>query len=130
MGGGCGGGGGGDSGFGVREEEEAREWRREACESRALGALEGAFGSSLQDAGRRLCAEMGFRTQCKFGAGLADELSSLLQKLGETGVSPLELVPDPRAAIEDDGRARRGFERALADLRAAFSEAGRDAPPF
>ena len=119
-----------DPGFAVLDEEQARHLLREACESSALGALEGAFGPSLQDAARRLCAEMGFRTQGKFGAGLADELSSLLQKLGETGVSPLELVPDPRAAIEDDGRARRGFERALADLRAAFSEAGRDAPPF
>src|SRR5437764_2369720 len=96
-----------DPGFTVLDEEEARRWVREACEATALRALEGALGAPLREAARRLCAEMGLRTQGKFGIGLADELAALLQKLGETGASPTRLVPDPRDAADDDARARR-----------------------
>src|SRR5262249_41559792 len=99
-------------------------------ETAALRALEGALGPLQQEAARRLCAEMGLRTQGKFGTGLADELSLLLQKLGESGASPLELLPDPRSAVEDDARARRELERALGNLRVALSQAGRDLLPL
>ncbi|HYS09126.1 MAG TPA: UvrD-helicase domain-containing protein [Myxococcales bacterium] len=118
-----------DPGFAVLDEEQARRLLRDACETTALDALEGTLGTELRDAARRLCAEMGLRTQGKFGAGLADELSGLLRKLGESGASPLQLVPDARAAVEDDLRARRGFELALGNLRAALAQAGKDAPP-
>src|SRR5438067_1363690 len=72
---------------------------------------------------------MGLRAQGRFGLGLAEELAGLLQKLGETGASPLRLLPDSRAALEDDARARRELARALEALRAAFASAGREAPP-
>src|SRR5262249_10792907 len=68
-----------DPGFAVLDEEQARRLLREACETAALRALEGALGPLQQEAARRLCAEMGLRTQGKFGTGLADELSLLLQ---------------------------------------------------
>jgi len=119
-----------DPGFTVLDEEQARRFLREACEGTALRALEGALGAPLREAARRLCAEMGLRTQGKFGIGLADELAALLQKLGETGASPSRLVPDPRAAADDDARARRQLDRALIDLRAALSKTGKDAPPL
>jgi len=119
-----------DPGFTVLDEEQARRFVREACEGTALRALEGALGAPLREAARRLCAEMGLRTQGKFGIGLADELAALLQKLGETGTSPSKHVPDPRAADDDDARARRQLDRALMDLRAALSRSGKDAPPL
>jgi ATP-dependent helicase/nuclease subunit A len=119
-----------DPGFTVLDEEQARRFVREACEGTALRALEGALGAPLREAARRLCAEMGLRTQGKFGIGLADELAALLQKLGETGASPSKLVPDPRAAAVDDARARRQLDRALMDLRTALSKSGKDAPPL
>ena len=72
-----------DPGFTVLDEEQARRLVREACEGTALRALEGALGATQREAARRLCAEMGLRTQGKFGIGLADELAALLQKLGE-----------------------------------------------
>src|SRR5438128_3132015 len=109
-----------DPGFSVLDEAQARRLLREACESVALRALEGALGQGLQDGARRLCAEMGLRTQGKFGAGLADEMAALLSKLGETGSSPLQFVPDARAALDDDARARRQLARAAATLRNAF----------
>ena len=119
-----------DPGFTVLDEEEARRWVREACEATALRALEGALGAPLREAARRLCAEMGLRTQGKFGIGLADELAALLQKLGETGASPTRLVPDPRDAADDDARARRQLDRALMGLRAALSKSGKEGPPL
>jgi ATP-dependent exoDNAse (exonuclease V) beta subunit len=119
-----------DPAFTVLDEEQARRFVREACEGTALRALEGALGAPLREAARRLCAEMGLRTQGKFGIGLADELAALLQKLGETAASPSKLVPDPRAAADDDARARRQLDRALLDLRAALSKSGKDAPPL
>src|SRR2546422_11303876 len=118
-----------DPGFSVLDEAQARRLLREACESVALRALEGALGQGLQDGARRLCAEMGLRTQGKFGAGLADEMAALLSKLGETGSSPLQFVPDARAALDDDARARRQLDRAAANLRAAFLASGKEAPP-
>jgi ATP-dependent exoDNAse (exonuclease V) beta subunit len=72
---------------------------------------------------------MGLRTQGKFGLGLGDELAGLLQRLGETGMGPLRLLPDPRAAVEDDGRARHQLERAMGSLRAALAQGGKEAPP-
>ena len=93
-----------DPGFTVLDEEEARRWVREACEATALRALEGALGAPLREAARRLCAEMGLRTQGKFGIGLADELAALLQKLGETGASPTRLTR--RAGTAASGRVR------------------------
>src|SRR6267378_4593054 len=66
-----------DPGFTVLDEEQGRLFLREACEGTALRALEGALGAPLREAARRLCAEMGLRTQGKFGIGLADELAAL-----------------------------------------------------
>src|ERR1700682_803470 len=99
-----------DPGFAVLDEEQARRLLRDACETTALRALEGALGAPLRDAARRLCAEMGLRTQGKFGIGLAEELAALLQKLGETGASALLLVGDPRAAVDEDARAPRHLD--------------------
>jgi ATP-dependent helicase/nuclease subunit A len=118
-----------DPGFTVLDEQLARRLLREACETTSLRALEGALGAAMHDAARRLCAEMGLRTQGKFGLGLADELTALLQKLGETGAAPLQLVPDPRTAVDDDARARRQLERALGALRTALAASGKEAPP-
>src|SRR6185436_3273305 len=119
-----------DPGFGVLDEAEGRALLQTACESVALRALEGNLGQPLHQAARRLCAEMGLRTQGKFGMGLADELAALLQKLGETGASPLELLRDPREALDADAKARRDFERALGTLRGALLAAGKEAPPL
>src|SRR3989454_11420327 len=71
-----------DPGFNVLDEAQGRRLLREACETVALRALEGALGPHLQEGARRLCTEMGLRTQGKFGAGLADEMAALLAKLG------------------------------------------------
>jgi ATP-dependent exoDNAse (exonuclease V) beta subunit len=73
---------------------------------------------------------MGLRSQGKFGMGLADELAALLRKLGETGVPPLQLLPDPRAAVDDEANARRHFERALSTVRGALLASGKEAPPL
>src|ERR1041384_7007495 len=51
------------------DETQGVRMLREACEATALRALEGALGAELQAAARRLCAEMGLRTQHKFGPG-------------------------------------------------------------
>ena len=116
-----------DPRFQVLDEQQARRMLRQACETTALRALEGAAGPP-RDAARRLCAEMGLRTQGKFAFGLADELAGLLQKLAEKGTSPLQLVPDPKAAADDDARARRRLERAHDELRAALARSGREPP--
>ncbi len=118
-----------DPRFSLLEEQQSRRLLREACDATALRALEGALGTPLRDAARRLCAEMGLRTQGKFGLGLADEVAGLLEKVGETGTAPLQLLPDPKAAVEDDARARQQLERAMGSLRAALAEGGKDAPP-
>src|SRR5207302_10929018 len=109
-----------DPGFDVLDEAQGRRLLREACETVALRALEGALRPHRQEGARRLCTEMGLRTQGKFGAGLADEMAALLAKLGETGTSPLKLQRDPQTALDDDARARRQLDRALANLRAAL----------
>ncbi|TMB10784.1 MAG: hypothetical protein E6J66_10855 [Deltaproteobacteria bacterium] len=121
-----------DPGFNVLDEAQGRRLLREACETVALRALEGALGPHLhlQEGARRLCAEMGLRTQGKFGAGLADEMAALLAKLGETGTSPVKLLPEPQTALDDDARARRQLDRALANLRAALLASGKEAPPL
>jgi ATP-dependent exoDNAse (exonuclease V) beta subunit len=118
-----------DPRFSVLEEQEARRLLREACDATALRALDGALGPALGDAARRLCAEMGLRTQGKFGLGLGDELSGLLQRLGEAGTGLLRRLPDPGAAVEEDGLARRQLERAIHGLRSALAQAGKEAPP-
>jgi len=119
-----------DPGFDVLDEAQGRRLLREACETVALRALEGALRPHLQEGARRLCTEMGLRTQGKFGAGLADEMAALLAKLGETGTSPLKLQRDPQTALDDDARARRQLDRALANLRAALLASGKEAPPL
>jgi ATP-dependent helicase/nuclease subunit A len=119
-----------DPGFSVLDEAQARRLLREACETVALRALEGALGPDLREGSRRLCAEMGLRTQGKFGAGLADEMAALLARLGETGTSPLKLLRDAQVALDDDARARRQLDRAVANLRAAFVASGKEAPPL
>ena len=119
-----------DPGFNVLDEAQGRRLLREACETVALRALEGALGPHLQEGARRLCAEMGLRTQGKFGAGLADEMAALLAKLGETGTSPVKLLPEPQTALDDDARARRQLDRALANLHAALLASGKEAPPL
>jgi ATP-dependent exoDNAse (exonuclease V) beta subunit len=118
-----------DPGFAVLAEDEARRLLREACETAALRALEGALGEPLRDTARRLCAEMGLRTQGKFGLGLAEELAAVLQKLAETGRKPASLLPDPRAAADEDARARRRFAQAFGELRSALQAAGKEGPP-
>ncbi len=118
-----------DPRFEVLDEQQSRRLLLEACETTALRALEGEGGTQPRESARRLCAEMGLRAQGKFAAGLAEEMAGLLQKLAETGTSPLQIVPDPRAAEEDDARARRSLERAFDDLRAALARSGREAPP-
>jgi ATP-dependent helicase/nuclease subunit A len=119
-----------DPGFSVLDETQARRLLREACEIVALRALEGALGPDLREGSRRLCAEMGLRTQGKFGAGLADEMAALLAKLGETGTSPLKLLREAQVALDDDARARRQLDRAMANLRAALVASGKEAPPL
>jgi len=119
-----------DPGFNVLDEAQGRRLLREACETVALRALEGALGPHLQEGARRLCAEMGLRTQGKFGAGLADEMAALLAKLGETGTSPVKLLPESQTALDDDARARRQLDRALANLRAALLVSGKEGPPL
>jgi len=119
-----------DPGFKVLDESQGRRLLREACETTALRALEGTSGAPLREAARRLCAEMGLRTAGKFGSGLADELVSLLGKLGESGAPERKLAGDPRAALDEDARARRQLERAIGTLRAALAEDGQDAPPL
>src|SRR3989449_6885251 len=118
-----------DPGFAVLAEDEARRMLRETCETTALRALEGALGDALRDSARRLCAEMGLGTQGKFALGLADELAGLMQKLAETGTPAASLLADPQAAFDEDARARRQFDRALAELRGALQAAGKEAPP-
>jgi len=118
-----------DPGFAVLAEDEARTLLRDACEATALRALEGALGDGLRDSARRLCAEMGLRTQGKFGRGLADELAGVLEKLAETGTAAASLLPDPQAAFDEDARARRQFDRAMTELRGALQAAGRAVPP-
>ncbi|HZR09111.1 MAG TPA: UvrD-helicase domain-containing protein [Myxococcales bacterium] len=117
-----------DPRFSLLEEQQSRRLLREACDGIALQALEGRLGAPLRDAARRLCAEMGLRTQGKFGVGLADEIADLLQKLGESGTAPLRLLPDPKKAALDDQRARRELERALGSLRATMAQNGKEAP--
>ena len=118
-----------DPGFALLAEDEARTMLREACETTALRALEGALGDALRDSARRLCAEMGLGTQGKFALGLADELAGLMQKLAETGTPAASLLADPQAAFDEDARARRQFDRTLAELRGALQAAGKEAPP-
>ena len=117
-----------DPRFEVLDEQQSRRLLRGACETTALRALEGALAVPLQSAARRLCAEMGLRAQGKFASGLADELAGLLQRLGESGTSPLRLLPDAGAAEAGDARARRELERATDGLRAALARSGREAP--
>ncbi|HTO99579.1 MAG TPA: UvrD-helicase domain-containing protein [Myxococcales bacterium] len=116
-----------DPRFSLLDESRARRLLREACEATALRALDGGLGGPLREAARRLCAEMGLRTQGKYGLGLADELTAFLTALGESGTAPP--VPDLQEAEEDDGRARRELERALGALRAELARAGKEAPP-
>jgi len=94
-----------DPGFQQLDEEQARELLREACETAVLRALES--GSA---AARRLCMEMGFRGQGKFGGGLSDELAGLLSALAESGSTPA-LPP-----LHDDTAARDDLRRAMAGL--------------
>src|SRR5207302_8511178 len=72
-----------EPGFEQLDEHQAREILRESCESSVLRALE--QGSP---AARRLCAEMGFRAQGKFGSGLADELAGFIAATAESGRAP------------------------------------------
>src|SRR5207302_9200250 len=68
-----------DPGFQQLDEEQARKLLRESCEATVLRALE--EGSA---AARRLCVEMGFRGQGKFGSGLSDELAGFFSAIGES----------------------------------------------
>src|SRR5207244_12769579 len=75
----------------------------------------------LRGAARKLCAELGFRGAGRFGRGLADELSSLLASLGESGREVAEVVESTPAlhagnAVASEGEARRAFVAALDDL--------------
>ena len=79
-----------DPKFQVLDEIDARQIRADACLAAALDALEGS--GPARDAARRLCAELGFRGSGRFGRGLADELSSLLGTLGESGREIAEVV--------------------------------------
>jgi ATP-dependent helicase/nuclease subunit A len=112
-----------DPRFAVLDEAQARRLLVEACEETVLGALAGSAPQA-----RRLCAEMGLRTQGKFGSGLVDELVTLLSALGESGQSPQKLVNDcaglsPGAVLRDDANAREKLIAAMADLRAALPRA-------
>jgi len=118
-----------DPGFRLLDELEGARMLEEACEATALRALEGSLGPEPAAAARRLCSEMGLRTQGLFGSGLGDELAGLLRRLGESGVAAAQVVEDGAAAIAADARARRMFVDALATLRAALLASGRDAPP-
>jgi ATP-dependent exoDNAse (exonuclease V) beta subunit len=112
-----------DPQFTVLDEAQGRRSLAEACERAVLEAL-GQDGVAVL----RLCQEMGLRTQGKFGAGLLDELVSLLQALGESGQDPLRLVESceglrPEVALRDDARAREKLIAAMADLRASLPKA-------
>ncbi len=112
-----------DPGFQLLDEAQARRILREACEADSLRALEGALGPERERAARRLCAEMGFRGQSKFGGGgLADELAALLSALGESGRAP-QPVEEARC-LEADARARDDLRLAMASLEAALSNGG------
>ena len=90
-----------DPGFQQLDEDQARELLREACETAVLRALES--GSA---AARRLCMEMGFRGQGKFGSGLAPNTAPT--RVPESGLvevpsvnsfsTKLEATPSPLSA--------------------------------
>ncbi|HEY5676441.1 MAG TPA: UvrD-helicase domain-containing protein, partial [Myxococcales bacterium] len=118
-----------DPGFRLLDEAQGARFLREACETAALRGLEGALGPAAASAARRLCAEMGLRTQGRFGTGLADELSGLLRRVGETDAALEQFVQEPARATEEYQRALARLSRALADLHAALSKNGKQAPP-
>ena len=108
-----------DPRFKVLDEIEARQFRADACLAACLEALESS--GPVREAARRLCAELGFRGSGRFGRGLADELSSLLAILGESGRGVDDLVESTPAlhaktAVAAEGDARRAFSAALDDL--------------
>ncbi len=117
-----------DPGFRVLDEAEGARLRAGACETVALHALEGGLGHEAQAAARRLCAEMGLRTQARFGSGLADELAALLGRAGETALEAPQLSAAAVDAVNEDARARRAFDSALRALRSSLLAAGKDAP--
>jgi len=94
-----------DPGFRVLDEDQARALLRPSCEAAVLRALE-----ESSDAARRLCAEMGFRGQGKFGSGVVDELAALLSSLAESGRAPA-LPPEC-----DDAAERAALRRAMAEV--------------
>ena len=115
-----------DPGFSVLDEVEARQLRADACLAAALEALEAT--GPLRDAARKLCAELGLRGPGRFGRGLADELSSLLASLGESGrevADAVESTPLLHAgnAVAAEGEARRAFAAALDDLESELRAA-------
>jgi ATP-dependent exoDNAse (exonuclease V) beta subunit len=117
-----------DPRFTVLDEQEARRLRVDSCEKAVLSALaRGDVGA------RRLCAEMGLRTQGKFGAGLVEELAGLLASLAESGEDPRQLVEAcaglrPDRALADDARAREQLALAIAALQGA--QTGAPAAPL
>src|SRR5690242_14896859 len=117
-----------DPGFRLLDEAEAARLLREACETAALRALEGALGPAAGSAARRLCAEMGLRTQGRFGSGLADELSGLLRRVGESGAALESFLQQPAGAAQEYERSRERLSAALAGLGAALAKSGRPAP--
>ncbi|HET9752688.1 MAG TPA: UvrD-helicase domain-containing protein, partial [Myxococcales bacterium] len=117
-----------DPGFQLFDEAQGARFLREACESAALRAMDGALGPEVASAARRLCAEMGLRTQGRFGSGLADELSALLRRVGETGVALEPFIQEPAEAAAAYARALERLSAALADLSAALQKSGKPAP--
>src|SRR5437764_9129792 len=115
-----------DPEFTVLDEVEARQLRADACLAASLESLEST--GPLRDAARRLCAELGFRGSGRFGRGLADELSSLLSTLGESGREVAQIVEatpplHAAAAVAGEGEARRAFSAALDDLESELRAA-------
>ncbi len=72
---------------------------------------------------------MGLRTQGRFVSGLADELSGLLRKVGESAAPLEQFVQEPAAAAAEYEGARARLCEALADLGSALAKAGKPAPP-
>src|SRR5438067_12163092 len=108
-----------DPKFQVLDEIDARQIRADACLAAALDAIEGSGPAG--DAARRLCTELGFGGSGRFGRGLADELSSLLGALGESGREIAEVVDATPAlhggaAVAAHAEAHRAFGALLDDL--------------
>ena len=107
-------------GFGMVDEADGRALLRDACEETVALALQGQ--GPKRAAADRLCTELGFRGNGRFGRGLAEELAKILGALGESG-QPFRARVDLEGFAAEEQAARRSATEAFSRLGVAARQA-------